>query len=40
VAMEGAPESILADHALQAAYLGRAGATEQRGDGRPTISVS
>jgi len=39
VAMAGAPERILADHALQAAYLGRAGATEQRG-GRPAISVS
>jgi len=40
VATEGAPESILADHALQAAYLGRAGATEQRGGGRPAISAS
>src|SRR6266404_8395921 len=39
VAMEGAPERILADHALQAAYLGRAGGAERRGGGQDALSV-
>ena len=39
VAIEGPPERILSDRALQAAYLGR-GRTPQRRDDAPTISVS
>jgi branched-chain amino acid transport system ATP-binding protein len=39
VAIEGPPERILSDRALQAAYLGH-GRTPQRRDDAPTISVS
>jgi len=39
VVMEGAPERIVADHALQAAYLGR-GTAERRGGGQHATSAS
>jgi branched-chain amino acid transport system ATP-binding protein len=40
IAMEGASERIAADHALQAAYLGRDRTGERRGGGEHTIPVS
>jgi branched-chain amino acid transport system ATP-binding protein len=40
IAMEGASERIAADHALQAAYLGRDRRGERRGGGEHTIPVS
>ena len=40
VVMEGAPERIVADHALQAAYLGRGCTAERRGGGQHAISAN
>ena len=39
VVMEGAPERIVADHALQAAYLGR-GCTAERRSGQHATSAN
>jgi branched-chain amino acid transport system ATP-binding protein len=40
VVMEGSPERIVADHALQAAYLGRGCTAERRGGGQHATSAN